>query len=149
MNISTSESTLVVHFSAAKVDHVDELDGVLVGYDERDRIVDVAVRAKTAPARVDFVEEDHGAVPARVSYDGEFDVIAVDWGASPYAGSDEILPDFIVDFDDDGFVRGLEFLNASHFFLRRNDFGRSQARHPARNRNSLMRAASILLLIPR
>ena len=95
MNISTSESTLVVHFSAAKVDHVDELDGVLVGYDERDRIVDVALRAKKAPARVDFVESDLGGFPARATYDAEVDAIAV---------------------DDDGFVRGLEFLNASRLF---------------------------------
>jgi len=116
MNISASESTLVVHFSAAKVDHVEELDGVLVGYDERDRIVDVAVRAKKAPARVDFVENDLGAFPARVSYDAEVDAIAVDFGTSPYAGSDEILPGFIVDRDHDGFIRGLDFLNASRFF---------------------------------
>jgi uncharacterized protein YuzE len=116
MNISTSESTLVLHFSAAKVDHVDELDGVLVGYDERDRIVDVAVRAKKTPARVDFVENDLGAFPARVTYDAEVDAIAVDFGTSTYAGSDEILPGFIVDRDDDGFIRGLEFLNASRFF---------------------------------
>jgi uncharacterized protein YuzE len=116
MNISTSESTLVVHFSAAKVDHVDELDGVLVGYDERGRIVDVAAPAKKAPAPVDFVENDRGAFPARVNYDAEVDAIAVDFGASPHADSDEILPGFIVDRDDDGFIRGLEFLNASRFF---------------------------------
>ena len=116
MNISTSESTLVIHFSAAKVDHVDELDGVLVGYDERGRIVDVAVRAKKAPARVDFVENDLGAFPARVTYDVEVDAIAVDLDTSPYAGSDEILPGFIVDFDDDDFIRGLEFVNASSLF---------------------------------
>jgi uncharacterized protein YuzE len=116
MNISTSESTLVVHFSAAKVDHMDELDGVLVGYDERGRIVDVAAPTKKAPVRVDFVENDRGAFPARVNYDAEVDAIAVDFGASPYADSDEILPGFIVDRDDDGFIRRLEFLNASRFF---------------------------------
>jgi uncharacterized protein YuzE len=116
MNISTSESTLVVHFSAAKADRVDELDGVLVGYDERDRIVDVAVRSKKAPARVDFVENDLGAFPPRVSYDAEVDAIAIDFGTSLYAGSDEILQGLIVDRDDDGFIRGLEFLNASRFF---------------------------------
>jgi uncharacterized protein YuzE len=116
MNISASEPTLVVHFSAAKVDHVDELDDVLVGYDERDRIVDVAVRAKKAPWRVDFVENDLGPFPARVTYDAEADAIAVDLDTSPYADSDEILPGFIVDRDDDGFIRGLEFLNASGLF---------------------------------
>ena len=46
MNIRPFESTLVVHFSAAKVDHVDEREGVHIAYDERGRIVDVAVRAK-------------------------------------------------------------------------------------------------------
>ena len=65
---------------------------------------------------VDFVENDLGGFPARVSYDAEVDAIAVDFGTSPYAGSDEILPGFIVDRDDDGFIRGLEFLNASRFF---------------------------------
>jgi len=116
MNVRPSESTLVVHFSAAKVDHVDELEGVLVSYDERGRIVDVAVHARNTPARVDFVESNLGAFPARVTYDAEVDAIALDLDMSPYEGSDEILPGFIVDRDGDGFVRGLEFLNASHFF---------------------------------
>lgn len=116
MNIRPSKSTLVVHFSAAKVDHVNEWEGVLVAYDERGRIVDVAVRAKIGPARVDFVENGRDSFPARVTYDAEVDAVAVDLDRSPYADSDEILPDLIVDRDVDGFVRGLEFLNASRFF---------------------------------
>lgn len=116
MNIRPSESTLVVHFSAAKVDHVDEREGVHIAYDERGRIVDVAVRAKKGPARVDFVESHRDDFAARVSYDAEIDALAVDLDNSEYDGSDEILPGFIVDHDGDGFTRGLEFLNASHFF---------------------------------
>ena len=38
------------------------------------------------------------------------------WIGRPTRNSDEILPDLIVDRDVDGFVRGLEFLNASRFF---------------------------------
>ena len=116
MNVRPSESTLIVHFSAAKVDHVDKLEGVLVSYDERGRIVDAALHARNTPARVDLVESNLGAFPARVTYDTEVDAIAVNLDTSPYEGSDEILPGFIVDRDGDGFVRGLEFLNASHFF---------------------------------
>ena len=51
MNFRPFESTLVVRFSAAKVDHVDEREGVHIAYDERGRIVDVAVQAKTGPAK--------------------------------------------------------------------------------------------------
>lgn len=116
MNIRPFESTLVVHFSAAKVDHVDEREGVHIAYDERGRIVDVAVQAKTGPARVDFVESHRDDLAARVTYDAEIDALAVDLDNSQYEGSDEILPGFIVDRDGDGFIRGLEFLNASHFF---------------------------------
>jgi uncharacterized protein YuzE len=116
MNIRPSESTVVVHFSAAKVDHVDDHESVRVAYDERGRIVDVTVRGKHGPVRVDFVEGAFGAFPAKVTYDADVDAIAVDLDKSPYAGSDEILPGFIVDHDGEGFVRGLEFLNASHFF---------------------------------
>ena len=113
MNIRPSEAALVVHFSADKVDRVDDLEGVLISYDERGRIVDVAVRGRNAPAQLDFVEHDRDAFPARVTYDAEVDAIAVDLDASPYAELDEILPDLIVDRDVDGFVRSLEFLNAS------------------------------------
>jgi uncharacterized protein YuzE len=116
MNIRSAESTVVVHFSAATIDRMDERQGVVVGYDERGRIVDVAVHARNAPGRVDFVETGFGAFPARVTYDGQADAIAVDLDASPYADSDEISPDFIVDRDVDGFIRGLEFLNASRLF---------------------------------
>jgi uncharacterized protein YuzE len=116
MNIRPFESILVVHFSAAKVDHVDEREGVHISYDERGRIVDVAVRVKTGAARVDFVESHRGDLAARVTYDAEIDALAVDLDHSPYEGSDEILPGFIVDRDGDGYARGLEFLNASHFF---------------------------------
>lgn len=116
MNIRPSESTTIVHFSAARVDHLDDREGVLIAYDERGRIVDVTVRAKNGPARVDFVEGGFAAFPARVTYDADVDAIAVDLDKSPYAGSDEILPGFIVDYDGDGFIRGLEFLNASRFF---------------------------------
>ena len=51
-----------------------------------------------------------------MTYDAEVDAIAVLLDRSPYAGSDEILPGFIVDRDEEGFTRGLEFLDASHFF---------------------------------
>ncbi len=67
MNIRASELNLVVHFSAAKVDHVDEVDrGVLVAYDENHRVVDVTVRAGSGASRVDFV---NGLVGARVTSD--------------------------------------------------------------------------------
>lgn len=116
MNIRPSESTLVVHFSEAKVDHVDDREGVLVCYDEGGRIVDVAVRAKNGPGRLDLVEDGLVGFPARVTYDAEADAIAVDLDKSPYADSDEILPNLVVDRDVDGFIRGLEFLSASRFF---------------------------------
>ena len=116
MNIRPSESTLVVHFSAANVDRVDECGGVSVGYDERGRIVDVAVRAKHGPWRVDIVENDPRAFPARLTCDAEADAIAVDLDKSPYADSNEVAPGLVVDLDADGFVRGLEFLNVSRLF---------------------------------
>ena len=116
MNVRPFESPLVVHFSSATVDRVEEREGVQVAYDERGRIVDVAVRAKCGPARVDFVESGAGAFPARVTYDSQADAIAVDLDDSPYNGSDEIAPGFIVDRDGEGFVRGIEFLNASDVF---------------------------------
>ncbi len=118
MNMRPSESSVVVHFSATKVDHVDDYDGVLVAYDVHGRIVHVTAPAKNGSARVDFVGSHFGAFPARVTYDPSVDAIAVDLDKAAYAGSDEILPDFIVDRDAEGFVRGLEFLNASRFFSR-------------------------------
>ena len=123
MNIRPSEPTLVVHFSAAKVDHVDEIDGVLVGYDGDGHIVDVSVRTRNPLARLDFVEQGRDAFPANVTYDSEADAINIGLDSSPYADSDEILPDFIVDRDVDGFIRSLEFLNVSHLFSAETMFG--------------------------
>ncbi len=114
MNIRASELNLVVHFSAAKVDQVDEVDrGVLVAYDENHRVVDVTVRARSGASRVDFV---NGSVGARVTYDAAVDALAIDASETNYQESEELLPGFIVDYDVEGFVRGLEFLNASAFF---------------------------------
>ena len=112
----TDAPAFVVRFSAAKVDRVDESDGVLVGYDQGGHIVDVAVRARNAPARLDFVERERSAVPARVTYDAEADAIAVDLDDSRHADSAEAGPDMIVDWDVDGFLRGLEFLFVSRWF---------------------------------
>ena len=38
------------------------------------------------------------------------------WTNHPTQNSDEILPNLVVDRDVEGFIRGLEFLNASRFF---------------------------------
>ncbi len=114
MNIRPSEATVVVHFSAARVDRVDEFDDVSIGFDEGGRIVDVAVRTRNAPARLDFVDSEHDGFPGSVTYDAEANAIGVGLSTTPYEDSEEILPDLIVDRDVDGFVSALEFLNVSH-----------------------------------
>ena len=117
MNIRPSEPSLVVHFSGAEVDHVDEVEaGILVAYDADRKIVDMAVRGRSNSTRLNLVEWSGAAGNARVTYDAEIDALAIDAGSSVYLDSEEILPGFMVDYDTEGFVRGFEFLDASRFF---------------------------------
>ena len=117
MNIRPTEATLIVHFSCAEVDRVDEVEsGILVAYDRHQRIVDVTARARAGISRVDLVGVNAEAVPARVTYDASVDALYIDANSADIRNTEEVFPGFIVDFDADGFVRGLEFLNASDFF---------------------------------
>jgi uncharacterized protein YuzE len=49
----------------------------------------------------------------KITYDPEVDVMRIIFNNSPIEESDEEKPGFIVDYDEDGNVVGLEILDAS------------------------------------
>lgn len=116
MNIRPLEATLVVHCSGAKVERIAEVESdIFIAYDSNQKIVDVTVKARTSQFRVDLVDVTDRD-KARLTYDETVDALAIDAGDSAYRDSSEVSPGFVVDYDDDGFLRGFEFLNASNFF---------------------------------
>ena len=67
--------------------------------------------------RVERTVQSPAFVRASVSRPGrKFAFRRIEELGAPYADSDKIRPDFIVDRDTDGFVRGLEFLGVSRLF---------------------------------
>ena len=108
---------MVVHFSGAKIDHVDEVEGgILVAYDADRKIVDITVRGHSGASRLDLVDGSGASGDARLTYDAEVDALSVDASGSSYFDSEEVMPGLIVDYGTEGFVRGFEFLDASQFF---------------------------------
>ncbi|MGG6241589.1 DUF2283 domain-containing protein [Nodosilinea sp. AN01ver1] len=49
----------------------------------------------------------------QAKYDSEVDVLRIRWSEAPIDESDEDKPGFILDYDKDGNIVGLEILNAS------------------------------------
>jgi uncharacterized protein YuzE len=117
VNIRPSDPGSVIHFSGANVDHVEEVEaGILVAYDVDRKIVDITIRKRSGISRVDLVDSGRSVGDARVTYDANIDALAIDAVSSAYFDSQEVLPGIMVDYDTEGFVRGLEFLDASQFF---------------------------------
>ena len=117
MNIRPADSTLTVHFSAAKIARVDEVEfGIVVAYDDNQRIVDVTTKARVKMPRVDIVNIDKNEMRERMTYDPSIDALYIYANSVEIRKTEEVLPGLIVDYDADGFVSGLEFLNASDFF---------------------------------
>lgn len=50
----------------------------------------------------------------KITYHSDLDVLRIVFRAGAIAESDEMSPDMIFDFDDQGNVMGLEVLSASH-----------------------------------
>jgi uncharacterized protein YuzE len=116
MNIRQADPTLTVHFSANKVARVDEMErGIRIAYDQRDRIVDIIARGRAGASRIE-IGKGPGDRPRRMTYDASVDALYIYASEAKVGETEEILPDFIVDFDDDGFLIGLEFLNTRAFF---------------------------------
>lgn len=110
----TTETSLVVHFSGAKIEHVDEVEGgILVAYDADRKIVDITVRGRSGASTLDLVAGSGASGVARLTYDAEIDAPSIDASDS---ASEEVMPGFIADYDTEGFVGGFEFLDASQFF---------------------------------
>lgn len=49
----------------------------------------------------------------RAHYDPDVDALSIRWGDAKYAESDEVEPDMILDYDEQGNIIGIEILNAS------------------------------------
>lgn len=49
----------------------------------------------------------------QATYDSEVDVLRIRWSEAPIDESDEDKPGFILDYDKDGNIVGIEILNAS------------------------------------